>query len=201
MKNSLIKGLSSRSLLAATLAAMAFSAMAQQPGKTIVAESVQPFSAFAQWVSTVVTARPEVNLSRVESLPLALTGAATTTPYQPLPVILGLPEFPLLGNGAAQVSHNWSTALNYQGIYMQQVVLNATGTNRDLRSMATPLHFGERFKIRVTSTFDAVAEVDQILGDAWYGKRTGQIYPQVGLSVQLKAGETVDIPIEPNTTF
>ena len=74
---------------------------------------------------------------------------------------------------------------------MRQVVLDARGSQRELRSMAAPLKAGERFKIRVTATFDAVAEVDQVLGDAWDLRRTGQVYPQPGLSVQMKAGETV----------
>ena len=197
MKFCPIKSLTSMALVSALTA---FNALAQT-AKSVVAESVPAFTAFNQWISTVVIVQSEPAPGTIDNVPLALTSTATDVTYQPLPVILGLPELPLLGNGATQAARKWNPTLNYQGLYMQQVVLNAAGTKRTLRPMNTPVRHGDRFKIRITPTFDAVAEVDQVLGDAWYGKRTGQVYPQVGMSVQIKAGETVDLPLESNKYF
>ncbi len=193
--------LASRSLLVSALAGLCIGASAQQDSKSIVAEPVQAFPTFTQWVTSVIVAAPEPVSTVFESVPLVLAAPVAQVAYQPSPVILGLPELPLLGNGVALAGRSWTGALNYQGLHLQQVVLNPAGNRRELRPMATPLRAGERFKIRVTATFDAVAEVDQVVGDAWYGVRTGQIYPRPGVSVQIKAGDTVDLPIEPNGYF
>jgi hypothetical protein len=116
-------------------------------------------------------------------------------------VILGAPELPLRVASGLQAPFNWSQQLNYQGVQMQQVVLGAAGAPRELRHMGSPLRLGERFKVRISATFDAVVEVDQVLGGVWNGMRTGQIYPQIGFSVQIKAGDSVDLPVEPNGYF
>ena len=200
MNNNKLVSLVRRSLAATTLASLAVCAMAQE-SKTIVVEHVPAFPAFGQWVSTFVMVQPEPALTRIETVPFALSRATPDENYQPLPVILGAPELPLIGSGAAQSARAWGQALNYQGLHMRQVVLNAKGNKRELRPMGSPLRAGERFKIRVTATFDAVADVDQELGDPWYGKRTGQVYPQAGVSVQMKAGESVDLPLGAHEYF
>ncbi len=176
-------------------------ALAQAKPKSIVAEHVPAFPAFNQWVTTFVLVQPEQPLATVEPVPFTLAAPASEQAYQPLPVILGLPDLPLIGAGAAQAMRSWGPGLNYQGLHMRLVVLNAQGNQRELRAMGSPLRQGEYFKIRVSSTFDAVAEVDQVLGDAWQGKRTGQVYPQAGMSVQMKAGESVDLPLGANEYF
>lgn len=178
---------------------LAASAMAQPAAKSVVAEPVAAYPVFNQWVSTVLVAQPEFVPTEVANVSLALASPVVQTAYQPAPVIMGLPELPLTGINPAQAG--WLSSFNYQGVRMQQVVLNAAGTLHALRPMGTPLRAGERFKIRVTATFDAVAEVDQVVGDAWYGQRTGQVYPQPGMSVLIKAGRSVDLPMETNGYF
>ena len=81
------------------------------------------------------------------------------------------------------------------------MVLDASGRRLESRPMGKPLRPGERFKLRITPSFDAVADVDQVRGDVWYGQRTGQVYPQQGMSVELRAGQTVDLPLDPNEYF
>lgn len=201
MKTNHLNTLASRALPAMVFAALAASAMAQPVGKSIVAEPVAAFPAFTQWVSSVVTVQPTLAPTTVANVGLALSGPMTQAAYQPLPVILGLPELPLTGAAAAQANRQWLPSFNYQGVHMQQLVLNATGTQLELRPMGTPLRAGERFKIRITPTFEAVAEVDQVVGDVWYGQRTGQVYPQGGMSVLIKAGQSVDLPIDANGYF
>lgn len=173
-----------------------------QADKSIVVEPVPAFPAFNQWVSNVVvvTAEPQP-VSTVQVVQLMLAGAPTEQAYQPLPVIVGLPELPLLRAGGQDATRGWGPAFNYQGLYMRQVVLNERGNRAELHAMGHALKPGQRFKLRLTATFDAVADVDQVLGDPWYGKRTGQVYPKPGLSVQLKAGETVDLPLGANEFF
>jgi hypothetical protein len=183
-------------LLAVTLGAAA------QADKSVATESVPAFPAFSQWLGAVVVAMPDSPVTLVTPIPLTIATAPVESVYQPLPVIVGVPELPLIGSGAAQsASKVWNQGWNFQGVHMRLVVLDSRGARRELRSLAAPLRAGERFKIRLTPTFNAVADVDQVIGDPWYGKRTGQVYPQAGSSVQLNAGETVDLPVGDNEYF
>ncbi len=200
MKSVSITSLFGRSIALVALTSLVTSTWAQT-AKTIVAEPVQAFPAFQQWVTTLVVAPVAPTFNTGQNVPLTLASTVAATPYQPSPVILGLPELPLLGSGAAQAARSWSPTLNYQGVHMHQVLFNASGAPQELRPMGSPLQEGQRFKIRITPTFDAVAEVDQVVGDVWYGQRADQLYPQAGMSVQIRAGETVDLPIEPNGYF
>jgi len=201
MKINSFKLLAKQALHAIAFSALATSAFAQADGKSMVAEPVAAFHAFTQWVSTVVVVQQAPMPVTVSNVGLALSVPMAQTPYQPLPVILGVPELPLIGATANQAARQWLHSFNYQGVFMQQVVLDANGTRHELRPMGSPLRSGERFKVRVTPTFDAVAEVGQVVGDAWYGQRTGQVYPQAGMSVLVKAGQSVDLPTEANGYF
>lgn len=200
MKTSTPAVIARRSLIAVCLTTMAAGIWAQT-AKSIVPEQVPAFPAFTQWISAFTIAQPEPTIGRIESIPLVLMGTSAQAAYQPMPVILGLPELPLTGNGVAQAARAWGPTLNYQGMHLRQVVLNESASLHELRPMNAPVHAGERFKIRITATFDAVAEVDQVVGDAWYGQRTGQLYPLPGRSVQIRAGETVDLPLGTNEYF
>lgn len=187
-----------RVLAAAVLAAAAGLAAAQDD-KTI---AVEPVPAFNQWITTVIVVVPETPVANVQAVSIAPPAAAAAgTDYQPRPVIVGLPELPLVGAGAAQAARTWGPELNYQGVFMRQVVLDARGAKREVRPMAAHPKPGERFKIRVTATFDAVADVDLVAGGDWGLRRLDQFYPKKGLSVQIKAGETIELPVGPNEYF
>lgn len=192
----------SAAAVAAAVAAFAagFSASAVAQEKSVAVEHVPAFPALTQWAGQTGTVA-DTPIGTVQAVPLALAGAPGADNFKPQPVILGLPDLPLVGPGAAAAARNWSQLFNYQGLILRQVVLDAAGRKRELRGMGAPLQPGERFKVRITATYDAVAAVDQVLGDAWYGRRTGQVYPQPGMSVQIKAGETVDLPLGPNEYF
>jgi hypothetical protein len=201
MKKSTVKRLTYRALCTLLFTALAGTALAQSVDKSVVAEPVAAFPAFNQWVSTVITLQPDEAPASVANVPLSSAAAIARTSFQPLPVIMGIPELPLLRGRTEPTNGRWQPTFNYQGVHMQQVVLPANGGRHELRPMGTPLRVGERFKIRITPTFEAVAEVDQIIGDTWYGQRTGQVYPQLGMSVLIKAGQSVDLPIEANGYF
>jgi len=176
-----------RALQALAFSAWALGAMAQASDKSVVAEPVAAIPAFNQWLSALLALQPAPTLVSANPVAVALSGGtATLTPYQPLPVIVGLPELPLVCGTAAQAARHWLPSFNYQGVHMQQIVLNAAGTGHEARPMSRPLRQGERFKIRVISTFDAIAAVDQVIGDAWYGQRTGQMYPRLACQCSLR---------------
>lgn len=193
--------------LGAVLAATGLPATAaepSEPGKTVVAEpmpAVPVLPAFNQWIATFVQAPAPRPAGTIQTVPLTLSAAPAEQGYQPQPVILGLPELPLLGGAAAPAGRAWAPTLNYQGLHMALLVGRADGGVRELRPLSGPLRAGEPFKIRLTATFDGVVDIDQVIGDAWYGKRTGQVYPAPGTSVQLKAGQTVELPLGANEYF
>ncbi|RZS57108.1 hypothetical protein [Sphaerotilus mobilis] len=176
-------------------------AVANDADKSVAVEHVPAFPALERWVSGRVTGAIDAPLTRVQTIPLSLAGAPQAETYQPLPVILGLPELPLIGAGAGRTDSAWSAGFNYQGLALRQLVLDGKGTQHQLRPLSAGMPAGARFKLRITATFDAVAEVDQVVGDAWYGQRVGQVYPKKGMSVSMKAGETVDLPLGAQAYF
>lgn len=172
-----------------------------QADKSVVVEQVPALPAFGLWTSQVIVQAPEPAVSTVRLWPFELTAAPQQQVFQPLPVILGAPELPLIGTGAADITKAWSPSFNYQGVVMRQVVLDRAGRQRAARPMGTPLQAGERFKLRITATFDAVADVDQLLGEPWTSVRTGQVYPKAGMSVAMKPGETIELPMGADEYF
>jgi hypothetical protein len=80
-------------------------------------------------------------------------------------------------------------------MHVQIVALDAAGRQRSARPLSQAPRAGERFKLRVTPTFDAVADIDLVSGVGFSRNRLGQVYPQPGFSVQIKAGETADLPL------
>lgn len=173
--------------------------------KTVVAEPVAILSGFNQWTETVVVPVPEtpVNPVTVQVLQLvSMAPAASTTPavYHPKPVILGHPELPLIGDAGAS-AHAWGPSLNYQGMHVKMVLLDERGAARKVQPINARVQAGQRFKVRVTPTFDAVAAIEGLAGDTWSLRRAGQIYPQQGSSVQIRAGETADLPLGANEYF
>mgnify|MGYP001004362584 CR=1 FL=1 len=117
------------------------------------------------------------------------------------PVILTLPELPLIGSDLASAGRSWSPNFNYQGLTASIVVLDAAGGFKEFRPLNAPLRADERFKIRIMPTFDAYARVDQLIGDTWTAQRAGQIYPATDSVVQINANETVELPLARNEFF
>ena len=178
---------------ALALALAAAPAAAQAPAaRTIVAEPVAVVPAFLQWVhATVVPLVEPLSITTVQSLPWAAP-QGNAQDYQPRPVILGAPELPLL---RPMVETGWSATLNYQGMHVQIIAVDASGRQRSARPLTQAPKAGERFKLRVTPSFDAVADIDLVGGEQWVRSRLGQVYPQPGMSVQIRAGETADLPV------
>lgn len=176
--------------------------LAQSADKTAVPEAVPVAPAFGRWISLVVPANPIAPQASVYTpLAWAAPSSVGTTPYEPWPVIVGVPELPLIGTGAAAATRQWSSSFNYQGVYARLLIIDAAAGRVAVRSVASPVRAGECFKIRLAATFTAVADVGRVLGEPWNSQRAGQIYPTPGQSVQLQAGETVDLPLGPTECF
>lgn len=138
------------------------------------------------------------------------SGAATSPSYSNTPIIYGKPDVPFAGGGLQTVAGaSWSAA-NYQGVEVSVVVLNQLNQPTEVRPLSAPFHQGERFRLRVTSTFDTLVSVDSyrpgsvqrndfVLGQtAW----AGQFYPvQPDRAVGLRAGEAVSLPMGSNEYF
>lgn len=169
-------------------------ALAQSDTKSVVPEGVPAFSALNQWLVAylpphqppVAVAAPQVQAWQVL--------ASSPKSFEAHPVIAGLPDLPLTGATLASAGQRWDGALNYQGVHMSLLVLDASGRVAQ-KPLSSPVAVGERFKIRVTPTFEAVTELDQVVGEVWQSQRTGQAYPAQGSSVAIKAGQTVDLPL------
>lgn len=179
----------------ALVASLAATASTSVMAQAAVVESANAFGAFDQWVGATIVTAPPVAPGKVESLRPADKGGATVARFEPLPVILGFPDMPLLGSGARQAGSAWGDALNYHGIHARYLLIDGKTQKVSSAPLSTRLKPGQRFKLRVTATFNGVALLDQVLGAGWDAERTGQVYPAAGLSVELKAGQAVDLPV------
>ena len=176
-------------------------AAAQDADKSVVAEPVAVAPAFSQWVDSLPSPPPPAPTASATALPWPSAPAnGTLMMFEPAAVILGLPDLPLLVASRAAV-RAWSQQFNYQGAQFKLLTLDPAGRSLAVRNLASPPKPGERFKVRVTASFDGVADLSLVLGDAWTSQRAGQFYPSPGLSVRIKAGESVDLPLDANQYF
>lgn len=169
------------------------------------ADSAPAFDSFQKWLGGLPAgasdAVPKTPALPTEAAPLAAKGGMAAVRFEPLPVILGAPDLPLLGSGVRQVGTTWAGGLNYQGMHASYVLLDAKGRQTGLLPLSKPLPAGQRFRIRITPTFDGVAGIDQVLGTVWDAQRTGPVYPTPGLSAEVKAGQATTLPVGPNLHF
>ena len=189
--------------LSAVLAVTSGAALAQD--KTVAVEAIpsaSPFVLFGQWVERVASPWPSLQVeSAVVGMPFAATASVQPTPYEAQAVILGQPELPLVGQAAAQAAQQWNAGFNYQGLQVSYLVVDARGKAREIRPVAKGLLPGERFRIRYTATFDAVAMINKVTGSAWNWQQAGTAWPKGGTAVQSAAGETVELPLDAGTYF
>jgi len=189
----------------ATLRVLALASGLAAAGHTLAQapapESAPAFSTFNQWVETNIVTVPLPAPASVDVQRPAAKGGAAAVRFEPLPVIVGVPELPLLGAGARAAARSWDGGLNYQGVHARFLLINDKTKAVTSVPLSTRLAPGQRFKIRLAATFDGVASLDQILGSAFDAQRSGQVYPGAGLSVEFKADKSVDLPIGENQFF
>ncbi len=120
-----------------------------------------------------------VNLSGYLSGKDIVLGGAGTAPN----AALGTPEVPLKTGKDGE---------NYQGVNVALVGIDANGKPTGFRTVADGFTSGERFKLRVLSTFDAVV----VLGNITPKGAQRQIYPAaVGQAVSIPAGKEILLPL------
>ena len=190
-----------RALTVMAMAAASLTVVAQVADKSVAVEAVPVVPAFNQWVSTIAAVPEPAPGASISTIPMTLVAVPSTAPYEPWPVVVGSPELPLIGAGANRPPPTWSSSFNYQGMHVRLLVLDAAGRRVEPRPVNSLPRPGERFKVRVTATFDAIADVGLVTGDPWSSQRAGQLYPAPGMSVQMNAGETVELPLEQNRFF
>lgn len=181
-------------------------------------------NAFMNWVTNRNNAAPvpatlPQSSAAASTIPVVAGPSGTTAGTQTLfhasrdynstPIILGQPDVPLRPAANADQRTQWNN--NYQGVYVSYVVFNAQNKMIGLRPLSAPLRPGERFKIRVLSSFDAVVAIDQLRANqalANSGKAfvppllVGRLYPQSAAQlVQINAGVPAYLPLGANETF
>jgi len=174
----------------------------ESPGVSVQV-NISPFAPFNQWSGYVSPppSFPPVVASTLVREPMQAPAPAGV-PYEAMPVIMGQPDLPLMGQAAAQAAQQWNSGLNYQGLAMSYIVFDAAGIRREVRPVSRGLAVGERFRIRYTTTYEAVAALTHVVGDGpWTAQRAGQAWPQQGQSVLGHAGETVELPLNPDAYF
>lgn len=198
------------------------SGLAAAPGTTGPGAGI--FQAIETWASRRIggaapSAAAPAALPVSLSLPPAVPAPAQPLPwtqspsYSPAPLILGQPDVPFSAQqGSIDPSRAWDGRLNYQGVTVSAVMLNNQNLATDTRSLAAAFRVGERFKLRIVSTSDAIISLDGLRAppgmSATNGVLTGQpaligqVYPpQPEQVVHAKAGEVVHIPLGANAYF
>jgi hypothetical protein len=184
-------------------------------GKGVVVEP-NVFRSFSNWTQVVgpnlvqsipitvesVAQHPSMNwLPAIPPYPSPVTTDHVPL-YKPEPVILGMPDLPLTGRDLTRGS--WTDQVNYQGAQIRLVILKRDGTQHVLSNLAYSFQPGDKFKIRVAPSFNALVSLDQIVGlgtDPWLLRRMGQVYPSAGNAVSIPAGWVMDLPIEKEQYF
>ncbi|NLF54116.1 MAG: DUF4384 domain-containing protein [Thauera phenolivorans] len=159
--------------------------LAATDGPAIAPHSFQPFGE--------VRAEMRPGAAFLTALGNVLANAAIGTP-EPVSnqVILGQPEIPLaLGEDGRA---------NYQGMHLALAQADRAGHGLHYRAVGAGFETGERFKLRLLSTFDAVVVIDSV-NPAGVRRR---LYPAASGGdevVVLKAGQPALIPLAQEQYF
>ena len=87
---------------------------------------------------------------------------------------------------------------NYQGIHIAIVAVDRDGKPLGFHSVNQGFRTGQRFRLRVVSTFDGLLAIDNINP----GGVQRRVYPaKTSQVVSIKAGEEVLLPLDPNQAF
>lgn len=133
--------------------------------------------------------------------------------FSPAPLILGQPDVPFATRQTAfDPNKPWDGKANYQGVTVSAMMLDGQNHVTGTRSLAAAFRTGERFKLRLISTFDAIVSLDALRAQpgtvssegmfsqppAW----AGQLYPaRADHVVRIKAGEVVMLPLGASEYF
>lgn len=154
--------------------------------------------AFAGWLSNKLTT--ELNPSTTQKLLLESANA----------VIVTFADSSPFGSKGVGANENTTTAAattplklengkeNYQGAHIALIAFSADGRPSGFRPLTAGFRTGERFKLKVLSTFDGVLAIENITPK---GKRQ-QIYPaRINDAIAIPAGKELLIPAAADQYF
>lgn len=192
-----------------------------------ISSGIGIFQALTNWASSRIQTLDNVanTAAAVAANPFMLVppafaaGQAQPVPYtqapsySPAPLIMGQPDVPLaIQQASFDPNRSWDGKANYQGVSVSAVMLDGQNRVIETRSLAAAFRSGERFKLRLVSTSDAIVSLDALrappgtvaangmlnAAPAW----VGQLYPpRTDQVVQVKAGDVVYIPLGANEYF
>ena len=122
------------------------------------------------------------------------TQAAEEAFFQPAPIILGLPEYPL----KEKVDNKINSPFLHQAMVLKLIVLEADGRTQKIENLSYAIKPNDRFKLRLKSMFDAWVTLHQVLpipNNSWSFKNNGQVFPQLGSAILLKKETIIDLPM------
>ncbi len=151
------------------------------------------FDVFTEWAKKKIAARYDQNSLEYLAANSALAAIVSLASYKTGKDIVlagvapnateGTPQLPLRVDGQGE---------NYQGVNVALVSVDANGKPLGFRPLGSGFDAGERFKLRVLSTFDALV----VLGNINPLGVSRQIYPDKGgLAVSIPAGKEVLLPL------
>lgn len=155
------------------------------------------FDFFADWVKKKIAAKYEENSFEHMAANAAVAAIVNLSGYlagkdivlggvsaNAVPnAALGTPDAPLKTGKEGE---------NYQGVNVALVAVDVNGKPTGFRAVADGFSTGERFKLRVLSTFDAVV----VLGNITPKGTQRQIYPAAaGQAISIPAGKEILLPL------
>jgi hypothetical protein len=151
------------------------------------------FQLFANWVMKKI--EPTYDEKALRKLAVNVAGAGIVkigTLFASKDIILaGVEPNAALGEPLDEL-RNDASGENYQGVHVALVEVDANGAPIGFRTVADGFSTGERFKLRVLSTFDALV----VLGNITPKGKQRQIYPAAaGEAVRIPAGTEVLLPL------
>lgn len=151
------------------------------------------FQLFANWVMKKI--EPTYDEKALRKLAMNVTGAGIVkigTLFASKDIILaGVEPNASLGEPLDEL-RNDASGENYQGVHVALVEVDANGAPIGFRTVADGFRTGERFKLRVLSTFDALV----VLGNITPKGKQRQIYPAAaGEAVRIPAGSELLLPL------
>jgi hypothetical protein len=153
------------------------------------------FSLFAKWLINKMTGGLDVGSLISKDAPMLQVSGATIGQAAPPPqaapaaVVVGEPGAPLKVEDGRE---------NYQGMHVALAVLQPDGRMLGFRPVSEGFRTGERFKLRIVSTFDGELLLENINPRS----ERRQIYPAVaGQVVKLRQGKETFLPLGANDFF
>ncbi len=158
------------------------------------------FQVFTDWLTARLTAGLDsaadaaiAHLTRDSGAKISSRGAtpvlAVAGAAQPAPIVVGNPDKPLVADGKKE---------NYQGVHVALMMSEDGGRRFAFRPVNEGFRTGERFKLRVVSTFGGELSIENINPR---GERRQVFPPRADQVVALLPATETLIPMDPNQFF